>query len=135
MRTRIQIDSNDEEALKALTDSALARMRLGVMPSTQIRSAVRAEMLRTCLHDGIVLAQGRDAQGSVVFLLGPAASSFDKIVAIKVIRAATDLGLKEAKELVEGPMPVRIRDFGEDVAAARYTVDKLRAAGYAAERK
>jgi large subunit ribosomal protein L7/L12 len=93
------------------------------------------------------------AGGGAVVMAGPAAAgeaaeaaeektTFDvvlkavgdkKIQVIKAVRAMTNLGLKEAKELVEGaPKPVKEGVNKEDAAAAKA---KLEAAGAKAEVK
>lgn len=49
-----------------------------------------------------------------------------KIQVIKVVRALTNLGLKEAKELVEGaPKPVKVGASKEDAEAAKAELEKV----------
>ncbi len=54
-----------------------------------------------------------------------------KIQVIKEVRYATNLGLKEAKDFVEGKMPADLPTYWEEGAlpSAEYTLDLLRAAG------
>ncbi len=108
-----------------------------------------AQNLVDCLKDehGI-----EPAAGGAVMMAGPAAgaeaaeaeekTSFDvvlaaagdkKIQVIKVVRAATGLGLKEAKELVDGaPKPIKTGVSKEDAEALR---KELEEAGGAVEIK
>lgn len=53
---------------------------------------------------------------------------FDKIGAIKSVRAATDMGLKEAKEMVESMPCVLAKDLTQ--ARANQMIGALKAGGY-----
>mgnify|MGYP000350868008 CR=1 FL=1 len=94
---------------------------------------------------------GVDASAAVAVAAGPAAggeaaaeekTEFDvvlkgagsnKVAAIKAVRGATGLGLKEAKDMVEG-VPATVKE-GVEKAEAEDVVKQLTEAGAAAELK
>ena len=108
-------------------------------------TVLQANQLKTYLEEvhgikaaagGVVMAAGPGGGGAAAAEKPPEKTEFDvvlenfganKIEVIKVVRAATGLGLKEAKDLVEGaPKPVKT---GLDKAEAEKLQKDLQAAG------
>jgi large subunit ribosomal protein L7/L12 len=109
---------------------------------------LEASELKTMLEEawGVEAASG----GGMMMMAGPAAAAEEveektefnvilteigpkKINVIKAVRALTSLGLKEAKELVEGVPSVVMEEVGKDAAEDAKT--KLEAEGAKAELK
>ena len=108
-------------------------------------TVLQANQLKTYLEDvhgikaaagGVMMAAGPGGAGGAAPAAAPEKTEFDvmldsfganKIEVIKVVRAATGLGLKEAKDLVEGaPKAVKT---GLDKAEAEKLQKDLQAAG------
>ena len=85
-------------------------------------------LIDTCLEKG-----SRDNMSAVIVSLPAAVFGEKKIDVIKAVRSVTDLGLKEAKEFVEGA-PGVVKD-GLNKEAADELKEKLEAAGASVEVK
>jgi large subunit ribosomal protein L7/L12 len=77
----------------------------------------------------VLLLVASVAHADAVWLTSPGEK---KIVVIKEVRTATGLGLKEAKDLVEAPMPQLLKT-SLSAADAKALVEKLAAAGAVAQ--
>jgi large subunit ribosomal protein L7/L12 len=125
--------STDEliDAFKELTLLELSELVKKFEETFEVTAAAPVAMMAS--GGGAAAGAAAEEEEQTSFDVVLASAGEKKIQVIKEVRALTNLGLKEAKELVEGaPTPVL---QGVDKAAANDAKEKLEAAGATIELK
>ena len=119
------------DELSALTILEAAELKTMLEEKWGVTAAAAAPMMMAAAAPGAAAAEPEEEQTEFDVILtdiGP-----KKINVIKVVRALTDLGLKEAKELVEAAPSTVLEQISKD--AANDAKAKLEAEGAKADMK
>lgn len=119
-------------------DSTIAQLGDQIVGLTLLQAKSLSDYLKTVhgieASGGVVVASGGVTSGGAVAAAAEEKSEFDvvltgfgenKIAVIKVVRAATGLGLKEAKDLVEAaPKVIKAAVSKEDATKLKAEIDQ-----------
>jgi len=121
------------EQFKGMTLLELSEFIKRFEEAFEVQAAVAAPVAAAAAPGPAPTGAGEEAEEKTEFDVVLAAAGEKKIQVIKEVRALTNLGLKEAKDLVDGaPKPVLERVTKEQAEKAR---EKLEAAGATVEVK